>query len=256
MKDEVLVDCHVHVTPEGTWFNTDIQASFERLMEELSRSIIKKVVLLPVGKTKEELVKRTNYIAALASRYSEKIMGFAAYFEGLDIQQVKDSGLIGIKIHPRQNHIDILSKKLFSFYEIAEENKLPIIFDSYCTPISDVPLEMIQPSNYAKIAKYFPKLKIILAHSGMPMIWEAYTVIKWYKNVFADLSHILEYFKNTSLLIDLGWIVKKIPHKFIYGSDFPEMKISNYFEEFKNFCEMHALPFEEVVKNFYRIFEE
>jgi hypothetical protein len=248
-----IIDCHVHVTPDGKWFNTGIIASLDRLMEELSSSSIKKVVLLPVGKDKEELIKGTNYVISLTHRYPENITGFAGYYPGFDINQVTDNHLAGIKIHPRQNQIDVLDRKIFPFYEAAAKKNLPILFDSYCTPISDMPLEKIRPSIYATIAKAFPSLKIILAHCGMPFIWDAYTVLKWHDNVFGDLSHILEYFKNTSLLIDLGWVVRKIPHKFIYGSDFPEMRINSYFGEFETFCQNHNIRSKEIINNFHKI---
>ena len=254
--EDSIIDCHVHVTPDGRWFNTDVTASLDRLIDELNGSSVQKVVLLPVGKDKEELIKGTNYIVSLVHRHPEKFSGFASYYPGFDINQVIDNHLAGIKIHPRQNQIDVLNRKIFSFYEIVAEMNLPILFDSYCTPISDMPLEKIRPSVYAKIAKAFPRLKIILAHCGMPFIWEAYTVLKWHNNVFGDLSHILEYFKNTSLLVDLGWVVNKIPHKFIYGSDFPEMRINGYLGEFRVFCQSFNIRSSEILNNSYKLLDD
>jgi len=248
-----ICDCHVHVTPDGKWFDTDIDASLDRLLEELSDSFIQKVVLLPVGKDKEELTKATIFTASLIKRYPDNLSGFSAYWPGLNVDQVIENKLIGIKIHPRLNNLNILSNDLFAFYEAVEWKGLPILFDAYCTPISDMPLEQIRPLVYSKMAAAFPSLKIILAHCGMPFVWEAYTILKWYENVFADLSHVLKYFKGTSLVGDLAWVVRKIPHKFIYGSDFPEMGINNYFEEFEGFCKIYNISSIEVMRNFYRV---
>ncbi len=249
-------DCHVHVTPDGKWFDTDIDASLDRLLEELNASLIKKVVLLPVGKDEDELRNATNLVISLINRYPEILMGFSAYYPDLSITQVVEKKLIGIKIHPRLNNLNVSSNDLFTFYESADRKGLPILFDSYCTPISDMPLEKIRPSIYSKIASTFPSLKIILAHCGMPFIWEAYTVLKWYENVFGDLSHVLEYFMNTSLVSDLAWIVRKIPHKFIYGSDFPEMGINSYFEVFERFCKTHKISSQEIISNFHRVISD
>lgn len=246
-------DCHVHVTPDGKWFDTDIDASLERLMEELRDSRIEKVVLLPVGKGEDELRNATDLVISLINRYPDILMGFSAYLPDLSVTQVIENKLIGIKIHPRLNGVNVSSSDLFAFYEATQQNGLPILFDSYCTPISEMPLEKIRPLVYSQIAAAFPSLKIILAHCGMPFIWEAYTVLKWYENVFGDLSHILEYFKSTSLLSDLAWIVRKIPHKFIYGSDFPEMGISSYFEVFKEFCKVYNISSQEIISNFYKV---
>jgi len=149
--------------------------------------------------------------------------------------------------------VDVLDKKLFPFYEDVSRKGLSILFDSYCTPISDMPLEKIRPIVYSKLAATFPSLKIILAHCGMPFLWEAYLVLKGYGNVFADLSHILSYFRDTSLIQDLGWVVKKIPNKFLYGSDFPEAGISTYYEDSEKFCKAYDIPFRDIINNFHRV---
>jgi predicted TIM-barrel fold metal-dependent hydrolase len=249
-------DCHVHVTPDGKWFDTDIDASLGRLLEELSDSPIKKVVLLPVGKGEDELRNATNLVISLINRYPDSLMGFSAYYPDLDVNQVIESKLNGIKIHPRLNKLDILNNDLVTFYEAADRKGLPILFDAYCTPISDMALEQIRPLVYSKIAAAFPSLKIILAHCGMPFIWEAYTVLKWYENVFSDLSQVLEYFKSTYLVSELAWVVRKIPYKFIYGSDFPEMGLNSYFQEFETFCKNYDISSKEIINNFYRVISD
>jgi predicted TIM-barrel fold metal-dependent hydrolase len=183
MDKKVIVDCHVHVTPDGGWFGTHINASLDRFLKELDASSVQKALLLPVGKDDTELREATEFV------------------------------------------VD-------------------------CTPISDMPLEKIRPLAYRELAAKFPSLKIILAHSGMPFIWETYLVLKWYNNIFADLSHILLYFQNTSLISDLAWVLRKIPQKFIYGSDFPEVGLSEYFQEFEKFCRHHHVPSEIILSNF------
>lgn len=250
MDKKLIVDCHVHVTPNGRWFGTHLSASLDRLLNELESSPIQKVLLLPVGKDDTELKEATEFVVELTKSHPDRLMGLSAYYSGLTIEEVLEKKLAGIKIHPRQNKIDILNQELFPLYKDAMQKGLPILFDSYCTPISDMPLEKIRPLVYRELAAAFPTLKIILAHSGMPFIWETYLILKWYENIFADLSHILLYFKKTSLINDLGWVVRKIPQKFIYGSDFPEMGLSEYFQEFERFCKNCDVPFENIVNNF------
>jgi predicted TIM-barrel fold metal-dependent hydrolase len=248
-----ICDCHVHVTPDGKWFDTDLNASLDRLLVNLNNSPIGKVLLLPVGREENELKATTNFIISLVKQYPETMMGFSAYYKGLDITYVLENQLSGIKIHPRQNKIDILDKELFTLYESASCIGLPILFDGYCTPISDMPIEKIRPLIYRELAITFPSLKIILAHCGMPFIWETYTLLKWFANVFADLSHILKYFKGTSLMTDLAWVVRKIPHKFLYGSDFPEMTLNGYFKEFQIYCETYDISATQILNNFHEL---
>lgn len=256
MDKEVITDCHVHVTPNGKWFGTNLNASLDRLLNELDSSPIHKVVLLPVGKDDSELRETTEFIVDLTKRFPDRLIGVSGYYSGLTIEEVLERSLVGIKIHPRQNKIDILSQELFPLYEDAMKKGLFILFDSYCTPISDMPLEKIRPLVYRELAEAFPSLKIILAHSGMPFIWETYLILKWHENVFADLSHILLYFRETSLISDLGWLVRKIPEKFMYGSDFPEMGLSEYFREFERFCKNCGAPFEDILCNFQKLMHQ
>jgi predicted TIM-barrel fold metal-dependent hydrolase len=250
MDKKVIVDCHVHVTPDGGWFGTHINASLDRFLKELDASSVQKALLLPVGKDDTELREATEFVVELTRSEPHRLMGLSAYYPGLTIEEVLENNLVGIKIHPRQNKIDILDEELFFLYKSAMQEGLPILFDSYCTPISDMPLEKIRPLAYRELAAKFPSLKIILAHSGMPFIWETYLVLKWYNNIFADLSHILLYFQNTSLISDLAWVLRKIPQKFIYGSDFPEVGLSEYFQEFEKFCRHHHVPSEIILSNF------
>ena len=253
MDKKAIVDCHVHVTPNGGWFGTHVNASLDRFLNELDSSPLQKVLLLPVGKDDTELKDATEFVVDLTKSEPDRLLGLSAYYPGLTIEEVLENNLVGIKIHPRQNKIDILDEELFPLYKSAMQEGLPILFDSYCTPISDMPLEKIRPLVYRDLATMFPSLKIILAHSGMPFIWETYLVLKWYNNIFADLSHILLYFRNTSLISDLAWVVRKLPQKFLYGSDFPEMGLNEYFQEFERFCKHHDVPLEIVLNNFHAV---
>jgi len=108
-----IVDCHVHVTPDGSWFDSDIDASIDRLLKELDHSPIKKVVLLPVGKSEEELKKATDFIISLVKSRPEKFLGFSAYYPGLDLKQAFENGL-AVNLPP-------LSRQNFSGYLVHNQ---------------------------------------------------------------------------------------------------------------------------------------
>ena len=44
----MITDCHVHITENGKWFNTDYDASLKFALNEMDRSDTSKAILLPI----------------------------------------------------------------------------------------------------------------------------------------------------------------------------------------------------------------
>jgi predicted TIM-barrel fold metal-dependent hydrolase len=114
------------------------------------------------------------------------------------IDDLKARGFIGLKtIWPPVPYGD---ESLFPYYELAEKNKMPIVFHTSTSVYN-------QPETYADkieknawggrfmhvgeldiVAKLFPDLILVAAHMGVPNYDDAIILIKGHKNVYGDIS--------------------------------------------------------------------
>lgn len=87
------------------------------------------------------------------------------------IDEIKNSGLYGIKLHPDYQDFFAEDKKVYPIYEKCQQIGLPIIFHAGYDPLYP-DLVHGTPKDFAQIHKDFPKLTMILAHLGGMYRWE------------------------------------------------------------------------------------
>jgi len=230
----MIIDAHIHITTNGKWFNTDFDASVITAIKQMDNAKIDKAIVLNMTVLNDNLA-----LARQLSNYDDRFFLFACLdFMHMDASNqleelVKEYGFAGLKIHPRIQAIDPLNELLFPIYDKAIELNIPIVFDCFLQS-NTIALEKLHPYVYDKIAKKYPKLKIVIAHCGWPRIWDTYHVVKSNENVYLDISYILTKFSKTSLINDLSFMLEHLDQKVLYGSDFPENRIDNYIKEFIN----------------------
>ena len=230
----MIIDSHVHITDSGKWFSSSFDASVNLALKQMNSAKISRAVVLNVAGHTDNLT-----LAKLLSKFKDRFH----YFAHLDFKQpnvhdeldflVNNHGFSGLKIHPRIQNIDPLDPLLLPVYDKAVELRIPVLF--CCLLQSNtVELEKFHPFIYDTLAKKYPNLKIIMAHCGWPRIWDAYHVVKSNKNVYMDISYIVNKFQNTSLMNDIPFMLENLDQKMLYGSDFPENSIDGYFNIFKS----------------------
>jgi len=110
------------------------------------------------------------------------------------ISRLKDQGFEGLKcIDPCRpyNH-----DSYYPFYERAQELDMPILFHTgFVAPCKDgsdgkyeVDSDKMRPYLFDRIARAFPRLKIIGAHLGGPHYHEAARMLESFPNVYFDIS--------------------------------------------------------------------
>lgn len=82
------------------------------------------------------------------------------------LQYIKNAGLRGIKMHPDYQDFFIDDKRLFPIYDAIAALELPVTFHAGWDPLSPDCVHA-SPAAIKRVAKLFPKLKIIAAP-----IWE------------------------------------------------------------------------------------
>jgi predicted TIM-barrel fold metal-dependent hydrolase len=221
----VIIDAHVHITKNGKWFNTDYDASVERLIKSLEESKIDKAVVLPIA----PLISN-DFVAKVCDDYPDKLIGFASVnprdsdaVKKLEEDVIKYN-LKGLKLHPRLQNFKPNNPVHFPIYKKAEELGIPILFDTFLNKPTLLKDQI--PLLYDEIARIIPDTPIIMAHFGGFKFLEALAVANANKNIYFDISGTLEYFYNTPYQDQIKFVLEKIGfNRVIYGSDYPEKDV-------------------------------
>ena len=199
------------------------------------------------------------FVASVVEKYPEKFkaLGIIDFSKDLLVQvdQIMDMGLSGIKIHPRRQGINCTDPFWEPLFSYANEIGLPVMIDGYYQTVKDsVLLEELVPFRYDALAKTYRNIKFILSHMGAHRAFDAYFLAKSNPNVYLDNSHVLKYFQGTSLINDITWIMNRLDEKIIYGSDFPEYSLKEYYDTFASLM-ANQEKVKKVVKNITKVIE-
>lgn len=223
-----VIDAHIHLTEDGGWFGTDIDASVATTLDQMDRADVAVAGVIPIPDSGNRL-----YCRRMVEEHPDR------FFTGYTVKTLPDDELaemdewirLGLcrfmKVHPRLTGIHPLSEDLEAFYDLACNAGLPVIFDTYIRG-TRLPLGDLTPLTYDALARKHPDLKIVLAHAGAHRVLEALAVAQTHENVYLEVSHILMYFAGSALAGDILFAMNKIDRKLIYGSDFPEYSIESY----------------------------
>ncbi len=226
----MVVDAHVHVSKDGKWFDTDLVATPEHLLQQLDLAAIDRAVLLP---TFNNCDNRT--IFQICEQHPHRLIGFAT----VDVHDIPKAlnqmqeayecfNARGMKLHPRFQKFRPLDHKLYPIYEKSAEYGWPIVFDGFLQS-NEVPMEALLPIRYDTLAKQFPALNIVIAHLGGHRFWDSFFIARANPNLYLDISYVLSVFaKLPHILQELKYVISECDQKVIYGSDFPEISVSDY----------------------------
>ena len=241
MKSNALVDAHLHISEKGDWISDGYDPSLVRLLKELEKTSIQYGVILSLS-----TLNQNDYVEKVCRESGGKLFALAGFNPLTDnLQQIlpylnKKEIFKGLKLHPRQGNFSPLDEKLTPLYEEVSRRGAVINFDAMAHT-SHLPMDEIRPSSFDRLAKKFPNLKMVLSHSCVPWVMEAFFTAKSNENVYLDCSFIMDKFHNSSVFTDLLYTAEHLDRKLIYGSDFPERSVVDYLsfakESFKNLSE-------------------
>jgi uncharacterized protein len=162
---------------------------------------------------KFDIVQRPDNdgIARMVERFPDQLLGWIFINpllpDALDeLERWKDTpGMIGVKIHPFWHRFPI--EKVEAVARRTEELGLPLL----------VHLGFDASGNYQWLIDKFPRLKIIIAHLGVPFYKSLWPEVVRNPNVYLDIS--------STYHVDEGLVrraVKEVgAHKCLFGTDSP-----------------------------------
>ncbi len=264
-----FIDMHVHpptkefliesggaqVAAAAKKFGHDIELkTIEGMLEEYSNCGVEKLVLFAWdAETASHRPPVTNeFVAKIAEQYPDQIIGFASVDPHKksavkDLEHaVTELKLRGLKLHPQAQAFEPNDRKYYPIYSKCVELKIPITFHTGSTYWGagldgggGLKLRFSDPMLLDDVAADFPELKLIMAHPGWPWQDEQLAIAMHKENTYIDLSGWSpKYFQP--LLVT--YMSKLIPHKFLFGTDYPMLSPSRWLQDFE------ALPLKPEVR--------
>ncbi len=223
------IDIHCHTTNRvlrGMCQTTATLDDISALMEEFN---IEKTVLLatyfPHHKSGISNFRLYNWIKERPEFLLFGSLDFEHYFyQGLnELEELAEMGvLMGIKIY--SVYQDVGKKELEIVARLAAKYKLPMIFHAgYGHGLNGPEAQLTRASDVAWVSDITP---IIVSHMANPAIDDLIETVKTYKNVYTDMSGLMNSVVDTAEFPTAVLKVKRFlkecgPEKLLFGTDFP-----------------------------------
>ncbi|MBO4775509.1 MAG: amidohydrolase [Lachnospiraceae bacterium] len=258
-----IIDAHTHIFPDkiatkasasigdfyGIPMNSDASVgSLLELEKELGTS---HMLVCSSALSPAQVTGINNFIAKEIGEHPE-FVGFAAMHRDMEdfkeeLIRVKKLGMKGVKFHHDMQQIDIDDPKQYPIYEAMEELGLALLLH-----MGDDRYDYSAPEKMVKVAKDFPKLKVLGAHFGGYRRWSDSIHNPRLDNVYYDTSSSL-------FMMDAATAVRFIDHfgpdKFFFGTDFPMWEPKKEFERFMKLNLSDDVRQMILYDNFARVFD-
>ena len=160
---------------------------------------------------------------AVSLKQMAGIISFGSVYPGADdaiesLRTISAAGLAGIKLHPEYQSFYVDDEKnAYPVYEFCEEHDLVVVFHAGVDLGIEPPVRST-PDRIARVARAFPKLKIVAAHLGGYFCWDMAKHFLVGSEVFLDTAYI-----SRDLPTERAFDIIKShgPEKVLMGSDFP-----------------------------------
>lgn len=239
-----IIDFHTHVYPDRIaekatratcdfyGLDTKQTGTVDMLLQKGQAAGITHYVLLPVA-VHPHGVRHVNEFVVEQIRQHPEFYGFGTVHPDMEdmtdeLDYIRASGLIGVKLHPDMQAINTDDERLFPLYERLQVLDMPVFI--HC---GDEHKDFSHPRHLRRVIDRFPRLTVIAAHLGG---WS-----KW--------DEAVEYLKDTTCYLDISSCMMFMPpekvveyvrafgvDRVLFGTDFP---IWNAASEVKN---LMALP--------------
>jgi uncharacterized protein len=179
-----------------------------------------------------------EFVAETVAKYKGRAVGLA----GIDpFEQdapkklehaVKELGLKGLKWSPVYGAFDPWCPEAWAIYATCDRLGVPILWHQSAAFAQFAAHEYGNPTLLDRIARTFPKLRMIVAHIGQPWVEDCVVLLRKHPQIFADLS--ARYHRKWQLHHAMMLAIEyKVTNQLLFGSDFPLRSTSEALAEFR-----------------------
>ncbi len=224
-----IIDAHIHLGFMAGFYMPD--NSLERMIRIMDACGIEAVIASHiVGLMTNHFEYAHAETRKAVTAFPGRIHGFAEFnphFPKESLELVKEHldvrGFVGVKVHPAGHSYPLTGESYAPLWEYASRNGVPVLTHTWdATPQNTYPFELVpaqvnaQPSLVGAVADRYPKLSIIMAHSGghFQGHLQAIEAARAHPNVYVDIAG------ETIGFGLIEWFVKEIgAEKILFGSD-------------------------------------
>jgi predicted TIM-barrel fold metal-dependent hydrolase len=222
------------IAAEREGIEPQLDSPFEALQAAMKDGNIERAVILPIDSGVSQDMPLT--MKEKTDWHADEVKGDPNIltFVGLDPRRgkegleeleraIKEKNCAGWKMYP-PNGFYPDNEEFYPYYELCTELGVPVVIHQGFTSRFKH-IKFGRPANVDSVAVDFPRLKIVLAHVGVPWVDEALTVAAKNPNVHVDVSGWQVFAaRNASRLYRMvvdAKVMRVFPNRVIWGSDFP-----------------------------------
>lgn len=213
-----MLDAHAHLG--RSLFGAEI--TVDELIASMETNGISRSVLVPLKPVNYHFGPENDRIAAAASRYPDRFSGLARVDPWQNTgaltelkRAVDDLDLIGLYLHPFEEHFTANDEVIFPLLDFLQERGLPLLLAGGYPGFS-------HPSQIGDLARQFPDVTIIASHGGQlnisgMLLADASRMLRTYNNVIMETSGIYREDFIEDIVKELG------AERVVFGSNAPYM---------------------------------
>lgn len=224
-----IIDFHTHVYPDRLadkatqatcdfyGLCTDQTGTVEQLLQKGQAAGIDRFVLLPVA-VHPQGVRRVNEFIVEQVREHPEFYGFGTVHPDMEdmageIDYIRSSGLLGVKLHPDMQEINTDDERLFPLYERLQALRMPLFV--HC---GDEHRDFSHPRRLRRVLDRFPGLTVIAAHLGGWSKWEEALACLQDTDCYLDISSCMMFMPPERVVV---YVRAFGAHRVLFGTDFP-----------------------------------
>lgn len=248
----MIFDSLTHVTPDGRWFGTKLDASEAELLRQLDATGTEHAMVVALADHIEN-----RFVLRVCQHHPERLLPCASFNPSAHgnpdevrrklREELKDSPYKALKLHPRLNRYDPLDPRCLAILEEISDWKSPVpiwldtLFYYQGGQLTKPPVDTIH-----HLVGRFPAVPFILLHGGGSQILQVAEAVRDCPNAFLDLSFTLHRYRASSIEADLRYLVDTFDRRLVFGSDFPEVSVSTALQDFQELAD--GLPSEKCAR--------
>ena len=260
-KLDKIIDVHMHFSAKGIFNQTAKQClGVEATLAELKKEFDEAKVILGVGMGVDKSGSAPHTNPQIIFHGQNRFPAFLVQCLGVDPTVITEDNMadvlaeferhmdeettVGIKIYTGYLPYYATDKIYQPFFKLAKKYDVPVVFHMGDTANSMGRLKYSHPLIIDDVAVDYPDIKFVIAHCGTPWVADAVEVAAKNKNVFIDLSGLMEgsfkakkQIKEFKPYLDVfrTWFnyLEKY-NKLMYGSDWPLVNPKQYIKVIKS----------------------
>jgi len=239
----MLIDGLTHVTPDGRWFDTGVDASEDRLLREMDDRRVERAIVVPMTGFIED-----EFVAGVCDRHPDRLIPAGSINPGLypgpgeaaraARERLAGSPARAVKLHPRLHRYDLLDPRCQAVLaEMAAWPRRPVVLlDSLLHYRGGVMAASLVDAIHAVVGR-FPGLDFVILHAGGVWAPHLAQALSDCPNAVLDLSFTLKRYWGGPLIDELAVLLRRFDRRVVFGSDFPEIGIGEALALMERICD-------------------